>query len=75
MLVPKGNQPQLLADVQETVRQALEGELPARVVHQSRTSESGHGRPYSYQPPYQAAQQEATAAGRGLWAGNTCAGR
>jgi predicted transposase YbfD/YdcC len=44
VLVVKANQPQLLADVQETVRQALEGELPARVMHQSRTSESGHGR-------------------------------
>lgn len=37
--------------------------------------ESGHGKPYSYQPPYQAAQQEAMANGRGLWAANTCGGR
>jgi predicted transposase YbfD/YdcC len=44
VLVVKANQPQLLADVQETVRQALAGELPARKVHQSRTSASGHGR-------------------------------
>lgn len=44
VLVVKANQPHLLADVPETVRQALEGELPARVVHPSRTSESGHGR-------------------------------
>jgi predicted transposase YbfD/YdcC len=44
VFVVKGNQPQLLADVQETVRQALEGELPARKLRQSRTSESGHGR-------------------------------
>lgn len=44
LLVVKANQPQLLADAQETVRQALEGELPAHKVRQARTSETGHGR-------------------------------
>jgi predicted transposase YbfD/YdcC len=44
VLVVKGNQERLLADIQETVAQALEGELPAGVVRQCTTTERGHGR-------------------------------
>src|SRR5262245_5288306 len=44
VLVVKGNQEQLLADVQEAVRQALDGQLPAAVVRQCTTREQGHGR-------------------------------
>lgn len=44
VLVVKGNQERLLADIQDTVAKALEGELPARVVRQSTTQEQGHGR-------------------------------
>jgi predicted transposase YbfD/YdcC len=44
VLVVKGNQEGLLADIQQTVAQALEGELAAGVVRQSTTREQGHGR-------------------------------
>jgi predicted transposase YbfD/YdcC len=44
VLVVKGNQEQLLADVQETVGQALDGQLPAGAVRQYTTAEHGHGR-------------------------------
>jgi predicted transposase YbfD/YdcC len=44
LLVVKGNQERLLADIQQTVAQALEGELPAGVVRQTKTTERGHGR-------------------------------
>ena len=37
--------------------------------------ESGHGKPYGYQPPYQGAQNAATAGGKGLWSAATCGGR
>jgi len=40
----KGNQEHLLEDVQATVEQALNGELPAHVVLQHSTTEQGHGR-------------------------------
>jgi len=44
VLVVKGNQENLLADIQETITQALEGELPSRVVHEHTSKDQGHGR-------------------------------
>jgi predicted transposase YbfD/YdcC len=44
LLVVKGNQQQLLADIQQTVSQALDGELPASQVRQHTTIDQGHGR-------------------------------
>jgi predicted transposase YbfD/YdcC len=44
VLVAKGNQGHLLADIQETVTRALDGELPKRAVRAHTTREEGHGR-------------------------------
>jgi predicted transposase YbfD/YdcC len=44
LLVVKANQERLLADIQQTVARALDGELPAGAVRQSTTKEQGHGR-------------------------------
>ena len=44
VLVVKGNQERLLADIQQIVTAALDGDLPARVVAQHTTVERGHGR-------------------------------
>jgi predicted transposase YbfD/YdcC len=44
VLVVKGNQEHLLADIQETLTKALEGELPEEVVRTNTTREQGHGR-------------------------------
>lgn len=44
VLVVKGNQERLQADIQDTVTKALDGELPAGVVRQYTTKEEGHGR-------------------------------
>src|SRR5215469_3108531 len=44
LLVAKGNQERLLRDIQETVRKAIDGELPAEHVRQCLTRERGHGR-------------------------------
>jgi len=44
VLVLKGNQERLLSDVQETIGQALDGNLPDRRVRQYTTREKGHGR-------------------------------
>lgn len=44
VLVVKGNQEHLLADIQQTVAQGLDGALPQGTVRQSRTREEGHGR-------------------------------
>src|SRR5205823_4004302 len=44
VLVVKGNQEQLLADVQETVAQALDGQLPPGRLRQYTTIDAGHGR-------------------------------
>jgi predicted transposase YbfD/YdcC len=44
VLVVKANQGRLLADIQQTVEQALEGGLPEGVVRQATTTERGHGR-------------------------------
>ena len=44
VLVVKGNQERLQADIQDTVAKALEGELPAGVVRQYTSKEEGHGR-------------------------------
>jgi predicted transposase YbfD/YdcC len=44
VLTVKGNQEHLLADVQATLEQALNEELPAQVVSQHTTTEQGHGR-------------------------------
>jgi predicted transposase YbfD/YdcC len=44
LLVVKGNQEGLLTDIQETVGQALDGQLPRRAVAQHTTREQGHGR-------------------------------
>ena len=44
VLVVKGNQERLLADIQKAVAQALDGDLPAGVVRQYRSRETGHGR-------------------------------
>jgi hypothetical protein len=43
-LTVKGNQEHLLEDIQLTVQQALDGELPADAVTEYTTSEYGHGR-------------------------------
>jgi predicted transposase YbfD/YdcC len=44
VLVVKGNQERLLADIQDTVTKALEGELPEGVVRHCTTKDQGHGR-------------------------------
>jgi predicted transposase YbfD/YdcC len=44
VLVVKANQESLLQDIQQTVTQALDGELPAGKVRQCTTSDRGHGR-------------------------------
>jgi len=44
VLVVKGNQEHLLEDIQETVAQALDGELPQGAVRMHTTREQGHGR-------------------------------
>ena len=44
VLVVKGNQGHLLADIQETVTRALDGELPAGTVRQHTARADGHGR-------------------------------
>jgi predicted transposase YbfD/YdcC len=44
VLVVKGNQEHLLADIQQTVAQGLDGTLPQGTVRQSTTREEGHGR-------------------------------
>ena len=44
VLAVKGNQGRLLDDIQETVAQALDGELPAGKVRQYTTTEERHGR-------------------------------
>ena len=44
VLVVKGNQEDLLEDIQQTVMEALDGDLPAEVVHTHTTREKGHGR-------------------------------
>jgi predicted transposase YbfD/YdcC len=44
VLTVKDNQPRLLADIQETLRQAFEGELPTALVDEYTTRERGHGR-------------------------------
>jgi predicted transposase YbfD/YdcC len=44
VLVVKGNQEQLLADIQDTVARALDGDLPGGAVRQCTTTERGHGR-------------------------------
>ena len=44
LLVAKGNQERLLADIQETVGQALDGQLAAGLTRQSTTIDKGHGR-------------------------------
>ena len=44
VLVVKGNQERLLADIQEAVRRALDGELSPAAVRQCTTTEQGHGR-------------------------------
>jgi predicted transposase YbfD/YdcC len=44
VLVVKANQEHLLADVQETLAQALDGQLPAGRVRQYTTIDTGHGR-------------------------------
>jgi predicted transposase YbfD/YdcC len=44
VLVVKGNQGQLLEDIQQTVARALDGELPAGAVRTHTTREQGHGR-------------------------------
>jgi len=44
VLIVKENQERLLTDIQETVAQALDDELPARVVRKCATSEEGRGR-------------------------------
>jgi predicted transposase YbfD/YdcC len=44
VLVVKGNQERLLADIQETVARAVDGDLPAGAARQVTTTEYGHGR-------------------------------
>jgi predicted transposase YbfD/YdcC len=44
VLVVKANQERLLEDIQQTVAQGLEGELPEGVVRQYTSQEQGHGR-------------------------------
>jgi predicted transposase YbfD/YdcC len=44
VLVVKANQEGLLQDIQQTVTQALDGELPAGQVRQCTTTDRGHGR-------------------------------
>lgn len=44
LLIAKGNQEELQADIQQTVARALDGELPRGSVAQHTTREVGHGR-------------------------------
>jgi DDE_Tnp_1-associated/Transposase DDE domain len=44
VLVVKGNQERLLADIREAVGRALDGELAAGAARQSTTTQTGHGR-------------------------------
>jgi predicted transposase YbfD/YdcC len=44
VLIVKGNQDRLLADIQETVTAALEGQLPEGVTRMATATERGHGR-------------------------------
>lgn len=44
ILVVKGNQEQLLRDIQQTVTKALDGDLPEEAVRMHTTREQGHGR-------------------------------
>src|SRR5579859_2355516 len=44
VLVVKANQERLLADIRQTVEQALQGGLPEGAVRQATTAERGHGR-------------------------------
>jgi predicted transposase YbfD/YdcC len=44
VLVVKGNQDKLLADIQKTITQALAGKLPERLVRECTTKDQGHGR-------------------------------
>lgn len=45
------------------------------MIRQGYAREFTYRLPYRYQAAFQAAEQEARAAGRGLWAANTCGGR
>ena len=44
VLTVKGNQPQLLEDIQVTIAKALDGKLPAAAISQYTKKERGHGR-------------------------------
>lgn len=44
VLVVKGNQERLQADIQDTIAKGLEGKLPAGVVRQHTSKDEGHGR-------------------------------
>ena len=46
-----------------------------RLVRQGYAREFTYNLPYRYQAAFQAAEQEARAAGRGLWAADTCGGK
>lgn len=46
-----------------------------RLVRQGYAREFTYSLPYRYQAAFQAAEQEARAAGRGIWAADTCGGR
>jgi predicted transposase YbfD/YdcC len=65
VLTVKENQEHLLDDIQTTVVKALDGELPAAVVHEHTTSERGHGR--REQRSYVVIHHVAGIRDRGLW--------
>jgi predicted transposase YbfD/YdcC len=72
VLVVKGNQGRLLADIQETVAAALDGELPAGTVRQFTTTERDHGR--QEERSCVMVQHVASIRDRQLWPGLTTVG-
>lgn len=72
VLTVKDNQGHLLEDIQETVEQALDGQLPAAQVNRYTTTERGHGREETRS--YVVVHRPAAIRDRALWAKLTTVG-
>jgi predicted transposase YbfD/YdcC len=72
VLTVKGNQERLLDDICATVERALDGQLPAEVVHHYTTTERGHGR--VEERSYLVIQDLEHIRDRDAWAGLTSVG-
>jgi predicted transposase YbfD/YdcC len=72
LLIVKGNQERLLADIQETVAAALDGDLPAGTVRQFTSTERDHGR--QEERSCVTVQHVAAIQDRKLWLGLTTVG-